>query len=154
MSEVHHAHVNVVGPSELAYQVCEGVSADRSMVKELVEVGRRLGMLVVATVPEYVQLEDVPVEVKQREQAIFEEQAALEEAEKDPVGKKKSPELMKRAVQGRLDRRLAEMCLLSQPHVAVEGQPIVSKHLAGVAAKLKLSKLTVKSMLRWSIGTS
>jgi translation elongation factor EF-Ts len=81
--------------------------------------------------------------------------AAAAAAPEQGKGKSRAqtPEQQERVVQGRLDKRLAEMCLLSQAHAAEEGLPPVSRHLAAQSQVLALSTpLTVGRMLRWSVG--
>jgi translation elongation factor EF-Ts len=54
-------------------------------------------------------------------------------------------------VEGKVKKRLSELCLLHQPHMVEAGAPVIEKHLAAVSAKIG-SPLTVRSFALWAIG--
>lgn len=111
-------------------------------------VGRKLGMNVVASTPLYLNRLDIPDDVVARERSIFVEQSRLEISS----GKPKSAEQLEKIVSNRLEKRLSELCLMTQTHVAEDDQPIVSKHIDSMKQKLGLLDLCIDQFLRWSVG--
>jgi elongation factor Ts len=113
----------------------EGKVAAEGLVDSYIHTGGRIGVLVevncqtdfvarneafqqlvrnvamqVAACPnvEYVKVSDIPPEIVEKEKAI--------EMGKDDLSGKKE-ELKEKIVQGRIDKRLKEMCLLDQPYI-------------------------------------
>ena len=111
-----------------------GVSAEQ--LNALREMGRRLAMHAVAASPKYLSIEHIPKEVVEQETAIFRAQTL--EAKTPP-----KPEMLERIISGKVGKRLGEMSLLEQAHVAEEGQPVVGKHLEAQGGKLGL-RISVK----------
>jgi translation elongation factor EF-Ts len=64
----------------------------------------------------------------------------------------KKPEVADKIVRGKVLKRLSELCLLSQPHVAEEGAPVVSKVLAALALESAGSGATCAGFERWTVG--
>jgi elongation factor Ts len=65
--------------------------------------------------------------------------------------KKKTPEQLEKTIQGKLNKRLSEMCLMTQHHLAEENQPIVGIYLEQEGARLN-GKIKVNRMIRWNVG--
>jgi elongation factor Ts len=105
------------------------------------EVARRLAMHTVAAKPLFMRLADVPGEVKARETEV-----AKQQLQEEGSGDKK-PEIVDRIVQGKVNKRLGEMCLLEQPHVAEEGSPKVGKFL-------QKSSLSLEKYALWMLGSA
>ena len=91
---------------------------------------------------------DIPDDVISRERSIFEEQGRLEVSQ----GKPKSPQQLQQIVSNRLEKRLSELCLTSQNHVAEEDQPVISKHMENMKHKLGLVDFRINQFLRWNVG--
>jgi elongation factor Ts len=113
----------------------------RQSVRE--SLGHKLAMHVVASRPQYVSAAEVPQEVVDKEMEIFREQMKDE--------KKKKPEILEGIMRGKLNKRLAEICLLDQAHVAEEGAPQISKFLDTQATRLGLERINVKSFHLWTL---
>lgn len=111
------------------------------------EVGRKLAMHTVAAKPAYLTAESVPPEVMERELAIFREQAASGENMK---GKK--PEVVEKIVQGKLSKRLGELTLLGQAHMAEEGGPVIKKFLEEYGKANGGVSVGVSKFALWSVG--
>lgn len=107
------------------------------------EMLRKLSMHVVAAKPVYLSIEKVPVAVLDNEKAIFMEQSADLKAKK--------PEMMQKIVMGKVNKRLGEICLLSQVHVAEEGMSVVSKFLTEFSQKVGCD-IRVDGFELWSLG--
>lgn len=66
-----------------------------------------------ASSPTYIRRQDIPQSVIDSETRIFNEQTMIEN-DALPVEKKKSSAQLERMIAGRVEKRLADMCLLSQ----------------------------------------
>lgn len=105
-------------------------------------------MHIVAARPLYLEPCDVPTEVIKQETDIFKELAEKEMAAKKSPTK---PEMIERMIQGKVNKRLSEICLVGQNHVAEEGQPVVSKYMLQTSKTLG-TDLTILSFKLWSLG--
>lgn len=103
-------------------------------------------MHIVAAKPLYLSNETVPQSFIDQEMAIFREQA-----NDDKNNSKKKPEMIEKAIQGKLNKRLAEVCLLSQSHLAEEGSPVVKKHLEYLSKSWNTS-LSVSNFHLWTLN--
>jgi translation elongation factor EF-Ts len=52
------------------------------------------------------------------------------------TGKAKPKEIMEKIIQGKVSKRLSELCLLSQTHVAEEGSPVIAKFVESFGQKI------------------
>lgn len=106
---------------------------------------RRLAMHIVAAKPQCLDVSDIPVELIEKEKAIFREQS------EGIAGK--SPEIIEKMILGKVNKRLAEITLLNQVHVAEEGGPVVKKHLDNISKQLGNEfKITIDSFHLWNLG--
>jgi elongation factor Ts len=120
----------------------ENVSATQQALKD--SVGRKLAMHVVAAKPLFLSSQNVPADFVEKELAIFREQS------KEDAGKKK-PEVIEKIIQGKVNKRLGEVCLLGQNHMAEEGNPVVKKFVDTFAANQK-SKVEVTDFTLWNLN--
>jgi len=90
---------------------------------------------------EYVKVEDVPAEIVEREKAI--------EMGKDDLGNK--PENIKeKIVQGRIDKRLKELCLMDQPFIRdqnISVEELVKQTIAQIGENIQ-----VRRFVRFVLG--
>ena len=92
-----------------------------------------------------------------REQVLAEEgekEKAIEEdfkTKKKKTEKRKSEDVLARIVEGKVRKRLHELCLLQQNHM-VEGKdsPVVGKHIENMS-KLVNHRLRIIDMILWSV---
>lgn len=122
--------------------------------KRIQDMGRKLAMHVIAAKPMYLSIKDVPEEALLREKAIMREQTDNENAEKK---KTPAPELVDKVVNGRLQKRLGELCLLTQSHLVEEGSPVMTKFLDGFNKTLSKDSgmdvsVAVSRFERWTLG--
>lgn len=130
--------------------------------KALQSTGRKIAMHVIAARPEYLQPTDVPPEVLQRETAIIREQTeAASAAEREKGGKPKTEDMLNKIVAAKLSKRLGELCLLTQAHVAEEGSPLVGKFVDSLGGGLSKALgadaglrvvVSVPAFERWTLG--
>ena len=95
--------------------------------EEMIDVGKKLGMHIVAANPEYMSPDDVPSDAINKEKDILMEQMA---------DSGKPPEILEKIVNGRLGKFYQGVCLLEQGHMLEEGNPKVSKHLKSLGLEL------------------
>lgn len=90
---------------------------------------------------EYVKIEDIPAEIIEREKAI--------EMGKDDLGNK--PENIKeKIVQGRIDKRLKELCLMDQPYIRdqnISVEELVKQTIAQIGENVQ-----VRRFVRFVLG--
>lgn len=117
----------------------------------IMDMGKRLAMHVVAASPSYTTKEEVPADVIEREKSIMFEQ--MKEAE--ATNKKPKPaDVLEKIITGKMNKRLSELCLDSQPHVAEEGNPVISKYLKTFSNQLGAQgneAIEVNGFVRWDI---
>lgn len=106
-------------------------------------VGRKLAMHIVAAKPLFLSPADVSQSFLDQENAIFTEQTQDD---------KKKPEVLQKIIQGKMNKRLAEVCLLQQGHLAEEGNPVVQKYVDSVGQSLQ-GKITVDSFALWALNS-
>lgn len=95
--------------------------------EEIIEIGKKLGMHIVAANPEYMSPSEVPSDAINKEKDILMEQMA---------DSGKPPEILEKIVNGRLGKFYQAVCLLEQGHMLEEGNPKVSKHLKSMGLEL------------------
>ena len=117
-----------------------GKGAGAEGADEQQQIGRRLAMHVVAAKPTYLSQAEVPSDVMAREAAIFRQQS-LELANKPP-------DVVEKVIRGKVLKRMGEVCLLSQSHMAVDGGPVVGKYLGSLQPPL-----ACRGFVRWSVGS-
>jgi len=103
----------------------------------LSELGKNLGMQIVAARPNYLTPEDVPAEVKSKEMEIYREEAKTSG---------KPEKIWERIAEGKLNKFYEENCLIKQAYVK---DPEGKQTIEGL---LKESQAGIKRFLRLSIG--
>jgi elongation factor Ts len=145
-----------------------GKVAAEGLVDSYIHIGGRIGVLVevncqtdfvarnedfkalvsniakqVAACPnvEYVKVSDIPAEVAEKEKAI-------EMGKDDLAGKPDN--IKEKIVQGRIDKRLKEMCLLDQPYIkdpTITVEELVKQHIAKLGENIQ-----VRRFVRFNLG--
>ncbi len=108
---------------------------------EFQQLAKDLAMQVVAARPEYVQREDIPDEVIEREKAILRAQLADSD---------KPAEIIERIIEGKLNKWFEEVCLLEQPFIRDEDKT-VGELIQEYIAKLG-ENIVVRRFARFEIG--
>ena len=63
--------------------------------------------------------------------------------------------MIDKIVAGKVNKRLSEICLTSQLHVAEDGSPVIAKFLQSTASQLSssnVSSIEIESFTRWMLG--
>ena len=90
---------------------------------------------------EYVKVEDIPAEFVEREKAI--------EMEKDDLGNKPD-NIKEKIVQGRIDKRMKELCLMDQPFIRdqnISVEELVKQTIAQIGENVQ-----VRRFVRFVLG--
>lgn len=102
---------------------------------------RDLAMQVVATRPQWVRREEVPVEELDKQRAAFRE---------DLADSGKPADMIEKIVEGKLDKYLKEVCLLEQPFIK-DGGVVVGELITQTIAKLG-ENIVVRRFARLEVG--
>ena len=95
---------------------------------ELEEIGKKLAMHVVAARPQYLEQDQVPETVLEKEKEILRQQQS---------SSGKPPEIVEKIIQGRLRKFYEETCLLEQGHMVEDKNPKVRAYLQERGITLK-----------------
>ena len=101
--------------------------------------------------PKYVSVDEVPESFKEHEKEILRAQA-IEENEKLPENKRKSPEIIDKMLIGRLNKELKQICLYDQVYVRAEdGKQTVAQYLKQVG-KENGTEIAIRRFVRFETG--
>ncbi|MCH5212692.1 MAG: elongation factor Ts [Oscillospiraceae bacterium] len=117
--------------------------ADNADVNEAL---KNVAMQVAALNPKYLSSSDVPQDYKDHEMEIL-----VAQAKNDPKNASKPDAIIEKMVTGRLNKELAEVCLLQQTYVKAENKENVEKYLDAVSKKVG-APITLKSYVRFETG--
>ena len=120
-----HTGASAIGLSELT----------GAAEKDVDELGKNLGMQIVAARPAYLKPEDVPAEIVEKEKDIYREEARMSG---------KPEQILEKIADGKLNKFFQDMCLVKQTYVKdPQGKMPVEKLLAsegvGIARFARLS---------------
>jgi translation elongation factor EF-Ts len=59
--------------------------------------------------------------------------------------------MLDKIVAGKVNKRLQEISLSGQTHMAVEGGPVIEKYLQGLSKEIGV-QVTLDSFTRWALG--
>ena len=111
---------------------------------DLSAAAKRLAMHVVAAKPRYLSSNDVPSAVREAEAAVMREQTL--------ANPPKNMDMLDKILDGKLNKRLSEMSLTGQPHMAVEGSPLISKYIKELGKDYSVKELEVGRFQHWTLG--
>jgi len=108
--------------------------------KDFQQMAKDIAMQIVASNPLYVNRENVPNEVIEKEKEILASQ----------VDSKKPKEILEKILQGKLEKYFKEICLLEQPFIK-DNQITVEEYLNQYVAKIG-EKLEIRRFTRFKLG--
>ena len=120
---------------------CETDFVARS--EQFKNLAHEIALQVAAAAPRYVRAEDVPA-------SELEHEAKIIRARTQDEGK--SPAVIERVVEGRLEKYKDEVCLLRQPYIRDETMNVEKLVLQNVAAIGE--NLVIRRFQRWELGES
>lgn len=115
-------HEKSVGTAAAIVELAPIIDGDKvtKTKEEIIEIGRKIAMHIVAARPDYLKSDDVPVDIVQKEKDLLMEQM---------VDSGKPKEILEKIVNGRMSKFYEGVCLLEQGHMLEEGNPKISKVL-------------------------
>ena len=134
-----HANHRVGAMVELA---CETDFVARN--QEFKDFARELAMQVAASNPLYLAPEDVPEDVKEKERQIYREEL---QSQGKLAGK--SEDMIKKIIEGKLQKYYADACLLEQASIKDEGK-VIKDMVAALTAKIG-EKIVIKRFSRFAL---
>lgn len=130
--------------SVVTFSTAEGGAVTEDQRTALSTAAKRLAMHIVAAKPQYLSISDVPQDVQQSEAMVMREQTM-----KNPP---KNMDMLEKIIEAKVNKRLAEICLTGQAHMAVEGAPVIAKYIKELAKENGLPELELKGYKHWSLG--
>jgi elongation factor Ts len=136
-----HSYIHTGGKVGVLVEVnCETDFVSRSEVFQ--SLVRNIAMQIAACPNvEYVKVEDIPAEIVEREKAI--------EMGKDDLGNKPD-NIKEKIVQGRIDKRMKELCLMDQPFIRdqnISVEELVKQTIAQIGENVQ-----VRRFVRFVLG--
>lgn len=107
---------------------------------EFQKLAKELALQIAATSPRYIRAQDIPHEVKEEERKLFAEQLQ---------GINKPANIVEEILEGKLQKRWAEICLLLQPHIRNEDitvQDLLTEYIAKLGENIEIAQF-----IRYSI---
>ncbi|MEN2993929.1 MAG: translation elongation factor Ts [Thermodesulfovibrio sp.] len=108
--------------------------------EEFKQLAKDIAMQIAATNPQYIQREDIPQEVIEKEKEIYRAQ----------IKGNKPPQIIEKIVEGKLEKFYEEMCLLDQPFIKEPEKKIkdlISEKVAKFGENIK-----IKRFVRFQVG--
>lgn len=114
---------------------------------EFKELAQTVGLQIASMTPLYVRREDIPDADKERQLALFRGQMAEEDA---TSGKTRPAAVAEKIIAGKLEKWMAESCLVEQASV-VDGEKTIGQLCDELTAKLG-EKISVRRFVRYELG--
>lgn len=124
------------------------VSIESGVVNDAIkEMTKHLAMQVASMKPKYVNESEIDEDYKNKEREIL-----LEKAKNDPKNAGKPDEILKKVVEGGLNKELKEVCLNNQIYIMAEdGKQTISQYVDSVA-KANNTQIKILSFIRFETG--
>lgn len=121
---------------------CAVKNAASVTTSEFVSILNDLALQISAYKPEYIRREDVPVDILEREKAIYKAQA-MNEGKPEAIAEK--------IMQGRIEKFYREVCLLEQPYLRDDSKS-VNDILQEMNTKLGQENISITRFTRYEKG--
>ena len=124
------------------------VSVESSVVNDSIkEMAKHIAMQVASMKPKYVNESEIDEDYKNKEREIL-----LEKAKNDPKNSGKPDEILKKVVEGGLNKELKEVCLNNQVYIMAEdGKQTIEQYVQTVA-KQNNANIKVLQFVRYETG--
>jgi len=110
--------------------------------EEFRQLAKDIAMHIAASNPQYVQREDIPQEVIEKEKEIYKAQ----------IKGNKPPQVVEKIIEGKLEKFFEEMCLLDQPFIKEPERKI--KDLINEKIAKFGENIVVRRFVRFQVGQS
>lgn len=108
--------------------------------EEFRQLAKDIAMQIAASNPQYIQREDIPQEVIEKEKEIY----------KSQIKGNKPPQVIEKIVEGKLEKFFEEMCLLDQPFIK-EPEKKIKDLITEKVAKFG-ENIMVRRFVRFQVG--
>lgn len=108
--------------------------------EEFRQLAKDIAMQIAASNPQYIQREDIPQEVIEKEKEIY----------KSQIKGNKPPQVVEKIVEGKLEKFFEEMCLLDQPFIK-EPEKKIKDLITEKVAKFG-ENIMVRRFVRFQVG--
>lgn len=108
--------------------------------EEFRQLAKDIAMQIAASNPQYIQREDIPQEVIEKEREIY----------KSQIKGNKPPQVIEKIVEGKLEKFFEEMCLLDQPFIK-EPEKKIKDLITEKVAKFG-ENIMVRRFVRFQVG--
>ena len=124
------------------------VSIESSVVNDSIkEMAKHIAMQVASMKPKYVNESEIDEDYKNKEREIL-----LEKAKNDPKNSGKPDEILKKVVEGGLNKELKEVCLNNQVYIMAEdGKQTIEQYVQTIA-KQNNANIKVLQFVRYETG--
>ena len=124
------------------------VAIDTNVVNDdIKQMTKHIAMQVASMKPKYVSEEEIDDEYKNKEREIL-----LEKAKNDPKNSGKPEEILKKVVEGGLNKELKEVCLNNQIYIMAEdGKQTIEQYVQSVA-KSNNAQIKINKFVRFETG--
>lgn len=124
------------------------VSVESSVVNDSIkEMAKHIAMQVASMKPKYVNESEIDEDYKNKEREIL-----LEKAKNDPKNSGKPDEILKKVVEGGLNKELKEVCLNNQVYIMAEdGKQTIEQYVQTIA-KQNNANIKVLQFVRYETG--
>lgn len=124
------------------------VAIDTNVVNDdIKQMTKHIAMQVASMKPKYVSEEEIDDEYKNKEREIL-----LEKAKNDPKNSGKTEEILKKVVEGGLNKELKEVCLNNQIYIMAEdGKQTIEQYVQSVA-KSNNAQIRINKFVRFETG--
>ena len=124
------------------------VAIESNVVNDAIkEMTKHIAMQVASMKPKYVNESEIDEDYKNKEREIL-----LEKAKNDPKNEGKSDEILKKVVEGGLNKELKEVCLNNQIYIMAEdGKQTIQGYVADTAKKQN-ANIKVLKFVRFETG--
>lgn len=120
--------------------------AKNDMFQELV---KDIGLHIAAAAPKYVSREEVPTDFLEKEKDVYRGQMSAQGGSASG-GQEKSPELIEKIVEGKVDKFYSDICLLEQPFIKDDSMTI-EQLLTKITGEIG-EKISVRRFARYELG--
>lgn len=108
--------------------------------EEFRQLAKDIAMQIAASNPQYIQREDIPQEVIEKEKEIY----------KSQIKGNKPPQVVEKIIEGKLEKFFEEMCLLDQPFIK-EPEKKIKDLITEKVAKFG-ENIMVRRFVRFQVG--
>ena len=145
----------LISPNGLVYDYVHAggkigvlVAVESNVVNDAIkEMTKHIAMQVASMRPKFVSSDDIDEEFKKKEREIL-----IEKAKNDPKNAGKPDNILKKVVEGGLNKELKEVCLYNQTYIMAEDGKETIKDYVDKVAKANSANIKILKFVRYETG--